>query len=153
MNGGGVVAALVAHHQGGLAGEGREFNLAVDAVGDVPRQRGLAGSGIAEQPEYRRRAVLAGFCFQPVGDGLQRGILMRRKGRHGISVEGGAGSEGGRDSIEAKLTIRAVNTSCLPRCGIGRTLDSAFTGNTLPQTTARTATSISANRSNYSRGK
>jgi hypothetical protein len=57
---------------------------------------------------------------------------MRRKGRHEISVEGGAGSESGRDSIEAKLTIRAVNTSRLPRRGIGRTLDLTFTGNTLP---------------------
>ena len=67
--------------------EGREFHLAVDAVGDVPRQRGLAGSGIAEQPEDRGRAVLAGFCLEPAGNGLQRGILMRCESWHGFSVE------------------------------------------------------------------
>ena len=88
MDGGGVVATLIAHHQRGLAGEGREFHLAGDAVGDVPGEGGLAGSGIAEQPEYRRRAVLAGLGLHPVGNGLQRGILMRRKRGHGVSVEG-----------------------------------------------------------------
>jgi hypothetical protein len=65
-----------------LAGESREFHLAVDAVRNVARQRGLAGAGIAEQAEDRRRAAFAGLCFQPIGDGLQRGILMRRKGGH-----------------------------------------------------------------------
>ncbi|MGY3470159.1 hypothetical protein ACVW0I_007030 [Bradyrhizobium sp. LM6.11] len=45
MDGGGLVATLVAHDQRRLAGEGSEFHLAVDAVGNVPRQRGLAGAG------------------------------------------------------------------------------------------------------------
>ena len=61
VDGGGAVAALAAHHAGGLAGEGREQNLAVDALGDVLGERGLAGAGIAEQAEDRRplpRAVL-----------------------------------------------------------------------------------------------
>ena len=106
----GVVATLVAHHQGSLAGEGRELHLAIDAVGDVPRQRGLAGAGIAEQPEHRRRAVLAGLCLQPVGNGLQRGILMRRKGGHGVSGGGQVAAAGG-DSQPAKLTIRALSAS------------------------------------------
>src|SRR5262249_50286941 len=58
-------------------------DLAVDGVGDMPRQRGLAGAGIAEQAEHLRRGVLAGLRLQPVADGFQRGILMRGKGRHG----------------------------------------------------------------------
>ena len=36
-----------------LAGEGREQHLAVDALGDVLGERGLAGAGIAEQPKDR----------------------------------------------------------------------------------------------------
>jgi hypothetical protein len=51
MNAVEVVATLVAHDERRLAGEGREFHLAIDAFGDVPRQGGLAGSGIAEQAE------------------------------------------------------------------------------------------------------
>ncbi len=59
VDGGGAVAALAAHHAGGLAGEGREQHLAVDPLGDVLGERGLAGAGIAEQPEDRgaRRAA------------------------------------------------------------------------------------------------
>jgi hypothetical protein len=44
----GAVAALAAHHTGGLASEGREQDLAVDAVCEMFGQRRLAGSGIAE---------------------------------------------------------------------------------------------------------
>jgi hypothetical protein len=77
VDGGGLVATLVAHDEGRLAGEGGEFHLAVDALGDVPRQGGLAGAGKAEQAENRRRAVTAGFGFQPIANGLERGILMR----------------------------------------------------------------------------
>jgi hypothetical protein len=47
------VAALAAHHTGGLAGEGRKQNLAVDAVCEMFGERRLAGSGITEQAEYR----------------------------------------------------------------------------------------------------
>ena len=109
MNRGGAVAALVAHHQRRLAGEGGEFDLAVDIVGDMARQRGLAGAGIAEQPEHLRRAVLAGLGFQPVGDGFQRGILMRGKGR-ACGVSGKGSQPICRDS-RGKLTIRAVGAS------------------------------------------
>ena len=91
VDGGGVVATLVAHHQRRLAGEGRKLYLAIDAVCDVTRQRGLAGSGIAEQPEHGWGAVLAGLGLEPFGNGLQRGILMRRKGGHGVQVERRAG--------------------------------------------------------------
>ena len=34
-------------------------------VGDVPGERGLAGAGIAEQPEDLRRAVRAGLGLEP----------------------------------------------------------------------------------------
>ena len=56
---------------------------AVDALGDVPRQRGLAGPGIAEQAEHLGRAVSAGLGFQPVGNGRERRILMRGEAGHG----------------------------------------------------------------------
>src|SRR6202012_3321097 len=136
VNGGGVVAALVAHHQRGLAGEGREFHLAVDAVGNMARQRGLAGAGIAEQLEPRRRAVLAGLCLHPVGNGFQRGILMRRKRGHGISVEGRP-QLGCDDSLTAKLTIRTPDTSA-PSAGRNwLALDLRRAGNTLAKTTSR----------------
>ena len=62
--------------------EGRELHLAIDPVGDMPRQCRFAGAGIAEQPEHRRRAVLAGLGLEPVGNGFQRGILVRRKDGH-----------------------------------------------------------------------
>ena len=42
---------LPAHHARCLAGEGGELHLAVDMLGDVLGERGLAGAGIAEQAE------------------------------------------------------------------------------------------------------
>ena len=51
--------------------------------GDVARQRGLAGAGIAEQAEDERVCRAAGLGLEPFGDGLQRGVLLRRKCRHG----------------------------------------------------------------------
>ncbi len=59
VDGGGALAALGAHHLRRLAGKGREQNLAVDALGDMTGEGGLAGAGIAEQPEHRGRAVAA----------------------------------------------------------------------------------------------
>ena len=76
-------AALAAHDQRGLAGEGREQHLAVDALGDVPRERGLAGARIAEQAEQLRRAARAGLGFQPVGNRVERLILLRGEYGHG----------------------------------------------------------------------
>ena len=63
VNGGGALAALAAHHQRGLAGEGREQHLAVDRLGEVAGEGGLAGAGIAEQPEGLRRAALPGLAL------------------------------------------------------------------------------------------
>ena len=51
VDGAGVRAALRLQDVGGLPGRGGEENGAVDALGDVPSQRGLARSGIAEQAE------------------------------------------------------------------------------------------------------
>src|ERR1700712_755792 len=109
VNGRGVVAAFVAHHQRRLAGEGREFDLAIDAVRNMPRQRGLAGSGIAEQPEYRRRPVLARFGLEPARHGVERGFLVRGKDGHGISA--GDGRAWRDDSQVTKLTIHAPGAS------------------------------------------
>ena len=77
VDGRGAVAALAAHHQRRLAGEGGEHDLAVDALGEVAGERGLAGAGIAEQAEDLRRAVAAGLGLEPVGDGVERLVLMR----------------------------------------------------------------------------
>ena len=48
-----VETALAAHDTGGLSGEGREQHLAVDPVGNMLGERGLARAGIAKQPEDR----------------------------------------------------------------------------------------------------
>src|SRR5690349_975429 len=110
MDGGGVVATLVAHDERSLAGEGGVFHLAVDAFGDMPRQRGLAGAGIAEQAEHRRRAVLAGLCLEPVGHGFQRRILMRREAGHTVTWREGARRKGATHHLN--LTIQSAGASC-----------------------------------------
>ena len=83
VDGGGALAALAAHHRGRLAGEGGELHLAVGVLGEVAGERGLAGAGIAEQAEDLRRAVRAGLVLEPGGDGIEGGVLMRGKLRHG----------------------------------------------------------------------
>jgi hypothetical protein len=55
-------AALAAHHQRGLAGERRVFHLAVDMRREMPRERGLAGAGIAEQTKQLRRPAPRPVC-------------------------------------------------------------------------------------------
>ena len=66
-------AALVAQHQRRLAGKGGEDDVAIDGLGDMARQRRLAGAGIAEQAKELRLAGL-----QPARDGAERGVLLRR---------------------------------------------------------------------------
>src|SRR4029453_17585918 len=122
-----------------LAGEGRIFHLAIDALGDVPRQRGLAGAGIAEQPEHRRHAISTGLGLHPVGNGLQRGILMRRKRGHGVQMESRAGGTP-RLNGSVKLTIRAFHARLLPRHGIAVSwsrLDLGCMANTLIENNKR----------------
>ena len=85
VDGGGAAAALAAHHRGRLAGEGGELHLAVGVLGQMAGERGLAGAGIAEQAEHLRRAVGAGLVLEPVGDGVERGVLMGGELRHGGS--------------------------------------------------------------------
>ena len=77
------VAALAAHDQRGLAGEGAERDLAVDALGEVAGERGLAGAGIAEQAEDLPRSAAARPRLEPGRDRVERGILMRSEDRHG----------------------------------------------------------------------
>ena len=61
----------------------RELHLAVDAVGDMPRQRGLAGAGIAEQPEHVRRAF--GLRHQ-TATAFNALFLLRRPGLHPLEI-------------------------------------------------------------------
>ena len=84
MDGGGAVAALAAHYGCRLAGEGGELHLAVDMLGEMAGERGLAGAGIAKQAEHLARvAVRTRLILQPGGDRLQRGVLMGGELRHG----------------------------------------------------------------------
>ena len=73
VDGGRAVAALAAQHVGGLAGEGAEGDLAVDALGEVAGERGLARAGIAEQAEDLRPPA-----FSQAGTRLKRLVLLRR---------------------------------------------------------------------------
>ena len=86
VDGGCAVTALAAHDQRGLAGEGREQHLAVDVLGNVLGERGLAGAGIAEQAEHLRRIARAGPGLEPVGNGSQRSILMGREDGHAAAT-------------------------------------------------------------------
>src|SRR5690606_8153325 len=72
VNGSGVGRALGAQHLRGLAGEGRELNLTVDMLGEIARQRRLAGAGITEKPKERLLPLL-----QPAGHGAERLVLLR----------------------------------------------------------------------------
>ena len=73
VDGAGVVAALGAQHQGCLAGIGGEDDIAVYALGDVARERGLAGARVTEEAEDLWPA-----CLQPGGNLDQRAVLLRR---------------------------------------------------------------------------
>ena len=66
-------AALGAHHQGRLAGEGGEGRFAARRLGDVARERRLADAGVAEQAEHLRFAGL-----EPSPDLVERGRLLGR---------------------------------------------------------------------------
>ena len=83
-----AAAALAAHHQRGLAGEGRVLHLALDMRREMARERGLAGARIAEQAEQLRRPGFAGPRLEPAGDRLEGRVLMGREFGHGIR-EGG----------------------------------------------------------------
>jgi hypothetical protein len=71
VDGGGVEAALAAHDVGGLAREGREGHLAVDAGCEVAGERGLAGPGVTVQAED---LFVAGAV--PLRDRLESGFLL-----------------------------------------------------------------------------
>ena len=58
VDGGRAGAALRAHHQRRLAGEGGEGRVAARAFGDMAGERRLADAGIAEQAEHLRLALL-----------------------------------------------------------------------------------------------
>ena len=59
------LAALGTQNERSLAGERREGDAAVAILGDFLGERGLAGAGIAEEPEQLRLAA-----FQPFRDGF-----------------------------------------------------------------------------------
>ena len=73
VDGGRAGAALGAHHQRRLAGEGGEGRVAARAFGDVAGERRLADPGIAEQPEDLRLARL-----EPTADRVDRLRLLGR---------------------------------------------------------------------------
>ncbi len=74
MDGARLAAALVAQDKGGFAGIGAELHVAGDVAGDMAGERGLAGSGIAEQAEDLRRSRFG----DPVRHRAQRLFLLRR---------------------------------------------------------------------------
>ena len=73
----GVVAGL---SMGSIA---RQLGRSTSTISREIARNGGAQEYRAEQAEHRRRSVPAGLGFQPVGDGFERGILMRREGGHG----------------------------------------------------------------------
>ena len=73
MDRGRAGAALGAHHQRGLAGEGGEGGVAARAFGDMAGERRLADPGIAEQAEDLRLALL-----EPAADRVDRLRLLGR---------------------------------------------------------------------------
>src|SRR5262249_54769693 len=77
--GGGAGATLAAHHARRLAGEGREQDLAVDALGEVLGKRRLARSGITEEAKDRGAPARG---FEPMRGRRQGGILVGREDRH-----------------------------------------------------------------------
>jgi len=66
VDGAGAGATLAAHDARRLAGEGREQDLAVDALGEVLGERRLARSGIAEEAKDRGAAARR---FKPIRGG------------------------------------------------------------------------------------
>jgi len=63
-----------------------KFHLAIDAARCAAASVVLPVSGIAEQPEDRRRAVLPGFAFSQSATAFSAEFLVRRKGGHGVSL-------------------------------------------------------------------
>ena len=78
-------AALRAHHQRRLAGEGGERRLAARAFGDVAGERRLADAGIAEQAEHLGLALL-----EPPAD------LVDRRPPARATIRGRSGATAGR---------------------------------------------------------
>ena len=96
VDGARALAALGAQHQRRLAGEGGEGDLAFGILGELARERRLAGAGIAEQAEDLRLAAL-----QPGRDGLERVVLLRRPAHGGVrSGAGGARRAGFENFID-----------------------------------------------------
>ena len=96
-----VLAALGAHDERRLAGEGCEGDVALDMFGKMPRERRFARSGVSEQPKHLPRAGR----FKPARDGGQRLILFGRPDGHGYGVESRR-HDGGADAGEqAPLSI------------------------------------------------
>ncbi len=72
VDGGCVGATLRAKHESSLARISAECDVAIDAFGDMARQRRLSRAGISEQPEEWLLAPA-----KPIGDGLQGSVLLR----------------------------------------------------------------------------
>ena len=74
VDGARIGGALGAQHLRRLAGKGGELHLPIHMLGEIARQRRLAGAGIAEQAEDLRPA-----CLEPPRHRLQGIVLLRRK--------------------------------------------------------------------------
>ena len=104
-------AALRAHHQRRLAGEGGEGRFALRGFGDVPRQRRLADPGVAEQPKHLRLARL-----EPSPDRVERVRLLGRPLRPGERSFGrDRGSGGGLAPIGRAVRLPALGRRAPPR--------------------------------------
>ena len=95
------MAPLVAQYERSLAGIGGEDDIAVDGLGDMARERGLAGAGIAEHAEKLRLAAL-----QPARHGGQGHILLGRPAHRGTIVEKGMAQMGPSRAAKASATWR-----------------------------------------------
>src|SRR5262249_59905724 len=82
VDGRGASATFAAHDGGGLAGEGGEFYVAVGFIRDMPCEGGFPGAGVTEQAEDLRGPVQARCGPEPIGDGFESVLLVRRELGH-----------------------------------------------------------------------
>src|SRR5262249_2033472 len=115
VNGRGALAALVAHHLCGLAGEGCEQHLAIDTGGEVLGQRGLAGARVAEQPEDGRRVAATGLGLEPFRHRLERCVLFRRKVWYGSFARGAKLSGTKQEQLSTAIARGSHAAGCLRR--------------------------------------
>ena len=103
-------AALRAHHQRGLAGEGGERRLAARAFGDVARKRRLADARIAEEAKHLGLALL-----EPPADLVDRLRLLARP--FAADRPRRSGADAGDGCVRAAASSAAGG---VPACSLAR---------------------------------